>query len=519
LRAPDILGNIERSLIELCDAEAKRLTAATASVFSLQDLTEGRLVILVDALDEIPDDTGRVAVLSRIAAFHERYPACRVIVTSRDYNAVQSLAALKQFETYYLSPIDHKQAQKILKTFEKGKKLAPEKSQELIRRLEEVHGMELNPLLVTVFAATSDYSRQDIPANITELFKKFTEMMLGRWDATKGLKHQYHAPLKDFILTKIAFEMHKDKATKIPISRFDATLQNELQIRGLEADTEQLRDEIVNRSGLFFAGDDTIEFRHLLMQEFFAGRGIPSSQFLDSVIADPWWMRAVVFYFGEHPDWAAALKSAMGALEPGTTEAKYQSALTLGLALQACYLVEIKDKVDIYRWVVDALSNAKDEFLEADKDGKAFPLTRFIFYYLFGRDSVALSVLESRASEILAKWNDRHFSKEDLDLRKFWVLCGLIECGAMEEVERMLDDFKPSDPRLLLGVHMGCNVALQVRISTREQAQAAERICQRLSSQIDHLRKQLLDEVSGELLEVREGAIKALEARSKQPSS
>src|SRR5258708_19703030 len=90
-----------------------------------------------------------------------------------------------------------------------------EKSHELVRRLEAVHGMELNPLLVTVFAATSEYSRQDIPANITELFKKFTEMMLGRWDASKGFKQQYHAPLKDFILTKVAFEMHKKRVTGI----------------------------------------------------------------------------------------------------------------------------------------------------------------------------------------------------------------------------------------------------------------------------------------------------------------
>ena len=60
----------------------------------------------------------------------------------------------------------------------------------------------MNRLLVTVFVATTDYSRKDIPANITELFKKYTEMMLGRWDASKGLAQQYQAPLKDFVLPK-----------------------------------------------------------------------------------------------------------------------------------------------------------------------------------------------------------------------------------------------------------------------------------------------------------------------------
>lgn len=228
LRAPNIAGNLERSLVELCDAETRRLTGLSQAVFSAHDLTAGRIFVLIDALDEVPDEAGRTSVLSLVRQFHAHYPACKVVLTSRDDNSVRSLDALKSFETYNLSPINYKQAQQIIKTLQKGKNLPAEKSQELVRRLEEVHGMELNPLLVTVFAATSEYSRQDIPANITELFKKFTEMMLGRWDATKGFKQQYHAPLKDFILTKVAFEMHKQRVTRIGVERFDHILTTEL---------------------------------------------------------------------------------------------------------------------------------------------------------------------------------------------------------------------------------------------------------------------------------------------------
>ncbi len=200
LRATDVAAAAARSLVEICDAETRRLTGLSMSTFSTEDLHDGRVFVLVDGLDELATDELRLVVLSLIEKFHTDYPLAPVIVTSRDQNNVESLAALKPFERYRLRTIDYKQAQKIIKSIQKGKGLPVEKSQELLRRLEEVHGMELNPLLVTVFAATSDYSRQDIPANITELFKKFTEMMLGRWDATKGFKHQYHAPLKDFIL-------------------------------------------------------------------------------------------------------------------------------------------------------------------------------------------------------------------------------------------------------------------------------------------------------------------------------
>jgi NACHT domain len=514
LRAADLASNISRSLVELCDAETRRITGLSTGSFTTEDLTAGRVYIFIDALDELPEDKERLSVLSLIQKFHVNYPDSTVVVTSRDYNAVKSLPALKAFEAYNLSPIDYRQAQQIIKTLQKGRNLPVEKSQEIFRRLEEVHGMELNPLLVTVFAATSEYSRQDIPANITELFKKFTEMMLGRWDAAKGFKHQYHAPLKDFILTKVAFQMHKEKVTSIKIGQFDHILTTELANRGYVADTPQLRDELLTRSGLFIIVDGTIEFRHLMMQEFFAGRGIPSMEFLNSVIADQWWRRAVIFYFGEHPDDSKALRSAIDALQGRSVEENYNSALTLGLALQACYLVEIKDKIDIYRWVIDGMANAKDEFLAAGASEGRSPISWFLAYYLFGRDSVALSVLETRVQDILGKWNADELSQDDKDIRTFWIIIGLIECGAINDVEPLLKKFKPSDPRLLLGIHLGCYLIQHVRVSTKQQSDSAEKICDNLNGRINHLRTKLLDEMKTELLEVRGGAIKTIDARS-----
>jgi len=514
LRASDISSNPKRSLVEICDVETRKLTGSSTGHFSTEDLTAGRVYVLVDALDELPNDEDRLLILASIRHFHLNYPLCPVVVTSRDYSAVQNLAALKEYERYNLSPIDHRQAQQIIKTLQKGKSLPAEKSEELVRRLEEVHGMELNPLLVTVFAATSEYSRQDIPANITELFKKFTEMMLGRWDASKGFKQQYHAPLKDFILTKVAFEMHKDRVASIGEERFDYIVRTELEKRGYTADTEQLRDEILNRSGLFRAAGNVIEFRHLMIQEFFAGRGISSFEFLHTVVADSWWRRAVVFYFGEHPENSEALSSTIAALKGQSIEKNYNAALTLGLALQACYLVEIKNKIDIYRWVVDAMANAKEEFLTAESVDGRLRITRFLLYYLVGRDSVALSVLESRVQEILSQLEDSGLSPDDADVRTFWIIVGLIECGALSHAETLVRKFRPSDPRLLLGVHLGCYLTQEVRVTTRLQRDIAKRICDSLAGKINHLRMELLEEMKTELLEIRQGTVKTLEAAS-----
>jgi len=509
LRAADIACRDPHSLVEVCDAESRKLTGLSASCFSPEDLNAGRVLLLVDALDEVPNEDARAKVLELIKQFSLSYPNCSAVVTSRDYDSVKSLSALSDFERYNLSPINHRQAYQILKSLQKGKNLSSERTEELVRRLDEVHGMELNPLLVTVFAATSDYSRQDIPANITELFKKYTEMMLGRWDASKGFRHQYHAPLKDFILTKVAFEMHRDKLTSIDTERFDRIVETELDNRGHTADIAQLREEILNRSGLFVVLDSRVEFRHLMMQEFFAGRGVQSVGFLHGVVNDPWWRRALIFYYGEHPEDSRSLQATISSLRDKSVEDNYHAALALGLALQACYLVEVKDKIDIYKWVIDSISNAKSEFLEAETSGK-FPIGRFLFYYLFGRDSVAFSLLESRLREIQGRWSGDQLSQEESDIRTFWVIVGLIECGAIKDAEELLDTFEPSDARLLLAIHLGAVLVQHVRISSKQQSEAAKRICERLSAHVIHLRQQLLNEMSSELLEVRRGTVKVI---------
>src|SRR5207237_9377591 len=140
----------------------------------------------------VASETKRDVLIDRIQECHASFPKCRVILTSRDYTFARKLPERLPFLRYSISPISVSQTEKIVARLSRGKSLQADMAKEMLRRLDNIHGMELNPLLVTVFVATSDYSRQDIPANITELFKKFTEMMLGRWDSSKRLAQQYH---------------------------------------------------------------------------------------------------------------------------------------------------------------------------------------------------------------------------------------------------------------------------------------------------------------------------------------
>ena len=64
-------------------------------------------------------------------------------------------------------------------------------------------------------------------------------MMLGRWDERKGLSRQSTKPqAKDFLLQRLAFQMHLQAITSIPLSTCKEVFRTNLEERGYEADVD-----------------------------------------------------------------------------------------------------------------------------------------------------------------------------------------------------------------------------------------------------------------------------------------
>ncbi len=260
-------------------------------------------------------------------------------------------------------------------------------------------------------------------------------------------------------------------------------------------------------SGLLRTIDDSVEFRHLILQEFFAGRGISCEKLLETLIFDDWWRRAVVFYFGERPSNAEALGRIRTVIDSRGPEERFIAAATLGLALQACYLVPVTDKISGLTQVIETLASIKDDIIKKVPGISKFPLTGFITYYLTARDSVALSALQDAADTMLATWDSSSATEQEKEDRKFWVIVGLLEANLVTDPERMLRGFNPKDLRLLLAIHLGCFLIQHVRISSNIQKKSAQRICGQLNDRIMDLRRNVLQEFKTHLLEMRRGEI------------
>lgn len=472
--------------------------------FSFEDMEAGRVVLLVDGLDELSEDHDRQSVIDFCLRFVDEHPKCSMALTTRPYSSVDRLDGLNRFRRYRIAPLSIEDASKMLTNLDskKDQDANSEWRRETLRKLEGVHGVELNPLLVTVFAVSSKIDKKDIPANITELFAKFTELMLGRWDEKKGFDKQYQAKIKDALLSEFAFDLHKRGDSTFKRAEFIDFATARLKKVNRAADIGTLVSEILDRSGLL-RGDEEVQFRHHLLQEYFASKGIPNIDFIRDEVGNDWWRNSVVFYFGGRPDSVAQLLdvATSNSFEPA------QSFIAVGLALQACYFSNTDEKIDVWKWVNGAASAGLVSDLLPCLDDK-YPVSHFLAGYLEARDSLALTGIQDQEFDI-AGWCSGDKALEEH--RSFWYAVGLGELGEFELLEKFLIKETIRDPLLLTAVHIGCFFAEHMRELSSDKKLVVSRIVNKLNPLVESNRRKITEEFRGQLLEYRRGGVVALD--------
>lgn len=499
LRAVSVMESAE-TLAELAMKVTKQINTITQnSGFSVEDLELGAVTILIDALDEIGDDTDKELLVEKLKDFGADYPNVRIIVTSRFNSFITKSPYFSEFEEWNILPLELRDAQKMLDRAAANKVIPMNARGELLRQLQKIHGIEINPLLVNVMLATTDATRKDIPANITELFSKFCEMMLGRWDSKKGFSQQFESDLKHRILGHLGLEMHRRRVVKIKTEECNGIIRSRLKkLTNSEENVDILVSEILDRSGLLREFEGTIEFRHMLIQEYFAGTAIKEISEVVSVVGDEWWRRVVIFYFGSNPDNGIGLLSTVVDSELKDPASFFCGAVTIGLAAQACYFVDIPDRVEIFRWVAESFSKNKDLYMNSEVK---YPLHDFLYHYLTGRDALASDLIE----ELVCTSGDSDLEFDNHT--KFWLVAGLIEAGSADLALKCIDRYKIEERRLLMGLHIGAFMQANGRLSDNEVKSGSEKICDKLELYVVAQRKEFLTEFRSLALEIRGGRI------------
>jgi hypothetical protein len=286
-------GSFAEILEALSQHEVVRQHAAAFRAHVDRMLLEGRVLLLVDGLDEISDAGDRAAFVCTLRTALQAYPGVAIVVTSREAGfrhvaahlaSVCSHATLSDFDGDDIRRLTVAWHQEVVGDSEKVRTDAEELAATIIKN-DRIRRLAVNPLLLTTLLLVKRWVGT-LPTRRAVLYGKAVEVLLMTWN-TEG-----HEPIPEEEalpqLCYVASAMMLGGVQKISRPRLAALLKEArdalpTELGYVSDSVEEFIHRIEDRSSLLMmTGQDVedgqlvefFEFRHLTFQEFLAARSM-----------------------------------------------------------------------------------------------------------------------------------------------------------------------------------------------------------------------------------------------------
>jgi HEAT repeat protein/energy-coupling factor transporter ATP-binding protein EcfA2 len=153
-------------------------------------LEDGRVLILLDGLDEIVNEGKRYEIVQKIECFLGKYEKNRVIVTSRPAGYRRDFFKAAEFPHYWLQPFDHEKINEFIDNWYDSR--TPDQTdaksrKDSIRRAltnnPRLQMLATNPLLLTIIVLIHLY-QAELPRERYKLYERAVQTLLVTWDTT-----------------------------------------------------------------------------------------------------------------------------------------------------------------------------------------------------------------------------------------------------------------------------------------------------------------------------------------------
>jgi len=309
----DLLNYISQSL-QTCDV-------AATDVESL--LKHGRALILLDGLDEVPEQDGK-AIRQQIIWLCERYYKNQFAITCRTQAQKYRFDSFTNVEVadFYQEQIESFAKKWFVAVARNLEEKGLAKATEFIEKLKQpenkrVRELSITPILLSLTCLVFN-DLQDLPTNRSKLYEQGLNILVSRWDEARGIERDeiyrnLTLPHKLKLLSQIAaitFEQGDYFFEQGKIQQLIAGYLCILPDAETDPDSRQLASESVLKSievqhGLLIErAREIYSFSHLTFQEYFTAkeivaRWIPqASEYLASHVIERRWREVFLLSVG-----------------------------------------------------------------------------------------------------------------------------------------------------------------------------------------------------------------------------
>jgi energy-coupling factor transporter ATP-binding protein EcfA2 len=309
---------------EIKDAELSPEWLATQLEVALDvvraALAQQRAVLLVDGLDEAPEELRKQLVAS-LVRFAGNHPDMPTIVTSRPAGSPGEVEArLPGYGSFRLADLTVEEVNEFIDKWcfaaersarsdstEAGKQAsaAAKDLKSRIARSRPVQRIAVNPLLATILCVVHRFLGRTIPEHRVTLYEKCTDALLYEWDRAKFPENaavgNLDADQKRALLSVVATSLQEEHEAEISepdvVQHFAAVLP---QMGRPQEDALRIVREIRDRSGILVeCRPGVFAFSHLTFQEYLTALACaPRSGELLAHLGDPWWHEVIALACG-----------------------------------------------------------------------------------------------------------------------------------------------------------------------------------------------------------------------------
>ena len=221
------------------------------------------VTMLVDGLDEAPPDR-REEVLEKAGDFSMQLN-CSLVITARKIDLIKS--APPGFNKYELLPFEFGQALALFNKLVSDSQVLDALKDGLDKIKFQISLTPLSLLLLVELA--EDY--RELPASVTELYERFCDLILGRYDKDKGIEVLFEYFVKKRFLAALAFEeFFRKEHLETSQADFNKFLNNYVELYGWVRE-DFIRE--IERAGILDFGDKVV-FRHRSFLDYFVAQYI-----------------------------------------------------------------------------------------------------------------------------------------------------------------------------------------------------------------------------------------------------
>jgi hypothetical protein len=264
--------------------------------FTAKALEQGKLLILLDGLDEVPSQNLNETI-SQIQNFVDTYHQNRFIASCR---TAAYRGNFRRFSDVAMADFDDEQIQQFINNWFHGEDdqqaKTGDKCWELLQKPENKAAKELahTPLLLTFLCLVYDRS-QNFPNNRSVLYKKALRILLEEWASEKRILRDeiyqgLHTELEELLLSEIAYTGFA--SNRLFFSQSEIVDQIKTFLAGNLNAPQHLNGEAVlnaiaiQQGILVERAEDVFSFSHLTLQEYLTAQYIDDHRLVEKLVTE-----------------------------------------------------------------------------------------------------------------------------------------------------------------------------------------------------------------------------------------